>query len=294
MHKIFCVIVTFNGIKWVDKCFGSLKASNYPVKVIAIDNGSTDGTQEAIKTNFHEVDFIQSKENLGFGKANNIGIKRAFEDGADFVFLLNQDAWVEPNTLPNLIEVAQNNGNYGILSPLHLNGQGTALDYNFSLYVIPQLCPEFYSDACLNSLKEMYPTKFINAAAWLLPRVTVQKVGYFDELFFIYGEDRNYTDRLHFYKMKLGIVPSAIVYHDRLERKGKKNAKGILIETEVKLLVIMLDINSSGILRNYIKSLRKLKSLYSRKDVSLIAAVTSFLKLIALHSKIVKSRKSYL
>ncbi|WP_449399763.1 glycosyltransferase family 2 protein [Chryseobacterium wanjuense] len=84
MPKIYFIIVTYNAMKWAERCFTSLRQSSVPVKCIVIDNGSTDGCQDYIKTHFPEVDFIQSESNLGFGKANNIGIEKAYKEGADF------------------------------------------------------------------------------------------------------------------------------------------------------------------------------------------------------------------
>jgi N-acetylglucosaminyl-diphospho-decaprenol L-rhamnosyltransferase len=74
MPEIHIIIVTYNAMKWAERCFTSLRTSSVPVKSIVIDNGSVDGTQDYIKNNFPEVDFTQSQTNLGFGKANNIGI----------------------------------------------------------------------------------------------------------------------------------------------------------------------------------------------------------------------------
>ncbi|WP_050020515.1 glycosyltransferase family 2 protein [Chryseobacterium sp. P1-3] len=62
MADIYVIIVTYNAMKWAEKCFTSLRHSSVPVKSIVIDNGSTDGTQEYVKTHFPEVDFIQSPE----------------------------------------------------------------------------------------------------------------------------------------------------------------------------------------------------------------------------------------
>ena len=94
MKRIHTIIVTYNAMQWAEKCFSSLRKSSISVKTIVVDNGSTDGTQEYVKTNFPEVHFIQSPENLGFGKANNIGIEIAYKAGADFFYLMNQDAWI--------------------------------------------------------------------------------------------------------------------------------------------------------------------------------------------------------
>jgi len=76
MANIYVIIVTYNAMRWAERCFTSLRQSSVPVTCIVIDNGSTDGTQEYIKAHFPEVDFIQSPDNAGFGKANNIGIEK--------------------------------------------------------------------------------------------------------------------------------------------------------------------------------------------------------------------------
>jgi GT2 family glycosyltransferase len=62
MPKIYVIIVTYNAMKWAEKCFSSLKSSSVPVTCIVIDNGSTDGTQHFIQTHFPEIDFIQSEK----------------------------------------------------------------------------------------------------------------------------------------------------------------------------------------------------------------------------------------
>jgi len=77
---------------------------------------------------------METGENLGFGRANNIGIDYAQEHAFDYVFLLNQDARIEPDMLRRLVTAAEANREYGILSPVHLNGRGDATDFGFSEY----------------------------------------------------------------------------------------------------------------------------------------------------------------
>ena len=99
--SVFVVIVTYNGAVWLDRNLSSLRHSDYPVTTIAVDNNSTDASIEILEK-YSEADVIKSGENLGFGKANNIGITKALEQGADYVFLLNQDAWIFPDTISSL------------------------------------------------------------------------------------------------------------------------------------------------------------------------------------------------
>lgn len=244
---VFSIIVTFNAEKWVRNCFNSLQNSLYPVSVIVVDNGSTDDTINIIRSEFPQLELIISDVNLGFAKANNIGIKKAYDNGADYVFLLNQDAWIKPDTIDCLVnKFKSKTDDFGILSPIHLNGSGTALDYNFSTYISPRFCPNLLSDLIVNnSLLDLYETSFVNAAAWMLSKKCIETIGGFNSLFHLYGEDDDYVNRLHYHKLKLGVVPSAFIYHDREQRKVPKRLVDTKLITERKLLNKYLNLNRS-------------------------------------------------
>lgn len=209
MKRLFVVIVTYNGMKWIDECLKSVLNSSIPLDIIVVDNNSVDGTVEFIKSHFPEIIFLPQNQNLGFGKANNIGISFALGQKADFVFLLNQDAKVEVNTIEVLIKVSKLKDNFGVLTPLHLNWQGTEIEYAF-------YNEKMVSDSLLNKkqLDFYIENKFINAAAWLLPLKTLNTVGGFDPIFFHYGEDVNYCQRVLFHGLNLVIVPKVKIFHD--------------------------------------------------------------------------------
>src|SRR5689334_9997911 len=99
MINVYTIVVTHNASKWLNKCFKSLVDSTLPLKIIVIDSGSSDDTCEKIRNGFPEVDLIEVASNMGFGKANNIGIRKAYDAGASHFFLLNQDAWIEPDVI---------------------------------------------------------------------------------------------------------------------------------------------------------------------------------------------------
>ena len=215
--KIYAVVVAYNGMQWYDKCFGSLQASSVPVHTIVIDNASGDNTVAYIKEQFPDVHIIESKTNLGFAKANNIGIKYALEHGADYVFLLNQDAWIEEDTLSVLLEDFKLQPALGIASPLHLNGDKSGFDWKFVEY----MPAEFTSDLYFERFKDNYDLSFINAASWLISAKCISKVGGFDtSLFKHYGEDTNYCQRVLFHNMHISINTRCTICHDREFRKN--------------------------------------------------------------------------
>jgi len=201
--------------------------STNPYSVVVVDNDSCDDTVSFIKENYPDIALLQHNKNLGFGQANNIGMSYALKQGADYVFLLNQDAYLEKDTIEKLVEVHKKIDNFGILSPIHLNGTGTRLDRNFSNYVNYTGNRDFFSDYVLNkSIKPIYTVPFVNAAGWLIPRECLETVGGFEPIFFHYGEDDNYCQRVNYHGFKIGIVPDAKLLHDRENRDGQEISYG--------------------------------------------------------------------
>lgn len=215
---IYTIIVTYNGRKWVDFCLGSLRRSEVSTIPIVVDNGSTDDTLTYIHTNYPEVILLPQEKNLGFGQANNVGIRYAMEHNADYCLLLNQDAAVAPNMVTLLL--AQSDGK-SLMSPIHMNGDGTKVDWSFRQSNLIR-CDDLINDIFAHSQKESYLCGEICAACWLLPRAVIEKIGGFNPLFFHYSEDNNYYHRLVYHKIAVCLVPQARMYHDRKERGNKK------------------------------------------------------------------------
>lgn len=225
MPKIHIIIVTYNAMKWAERCFTSLRNSSVPVQCFVIDNGSSDGTQEYIKTHFPEVDFTQSETNLGFGKANNIGIEKAYKAGAEFFYLMNQDAWLYQDTMEKMLEVYHNHqdqNSIGIISPIHIDGTEKSLDIFLDQYIASNYeKTRMISDLYFQTLKPYYEIRFVNAAHWLLPRKTIETVGGFNPYFFHYGEDDEYVNRIHFHQMKVLLIPGSRAVHDGVQNLHK-------------------------------------------------------------------------
>lgn len=223
MKKVLVVIVTYNAIPWIDKCLNSLVVSSIRPDVYVVDNGSTDGTQDFIKSRFPDVIFQQSCQNLGFGKANNIGLQYAIDNNFEYVYLLNQDAWLMPDTLEKLIDISSRNPDYGILSPFQMNADLMHIDRSFAMNTCSWVSnPNILSDIYNSESKDVYEVKDVMAAHWFITRDCLLKVGGFSPSFHHYAEDNNYNDRVRFWGMKIGIIPSLRVVHDRANRMVSK------------------------------------------------------------------------
>lgn len=212
--KIYAVIVTYNAMQrdWIDRCLQSLQTSTVPLTPIIIDNCSTDGTSEHVPATYPDVIWLPQDKNLGFGQANNVGIRYALEHNADYVLLLNQDAALAPDAIEKMLAVSDGES---LLSPLHLNGDGTRIDELFR-YSLRQSVNLMADDLLIRyQLSPSYESAEICAACWFMPVALIRKIGGFNPLFFHYSEDNNYYHRLQYHGVKTLLVPDAHMYHDR-------------------------------------------------------------------------------
>ncbi len=246
--KILAIIVTYKGKQWYDRCFGSLLESVIPVDVFVVDNASGDGSLEYIQEHFPQLHLVASEKNLGFGQANNKGFRYALDNGYDYVFLLNQDAWLHaPDAIERLVEVAEQHTEYGIVSPLHLYGSGERITIGMKHNLMSMITPEndCYSDAVLgHTMHDIYEVNYVCAAAWLLPIKTLQTIGGFDPIFFHYGEDDNYMQRVTYHGLKIGVCPQSAICHD-VEFRGGDYGKD-LNNWKKNLLIELANVNDEG------------------------------------------------
>ena len=209
--RTLAVIVTWNGMPWIARCLGSLSASEPKPDVVVVDNASTDGTPEWIEENCPEVLLLRNKVNEGFAKANNRALRIALEKGYDFVYLMNQDAWVETGTIAGLEAVSTEFPEYGVLSPMQVKADYSECDNLFVANVLNRV------SGSLEAAVAEVPS--VMAAHWLIPKSALLTVGLFAPVFPFYGEDDNWCDRARYHGLKVGVVPSEKAVHDRADRK---------------------------------------------------------------------------
>ena len=242
--KLFVIVVTYKGKQWYDRCFTSLRNSTMPVQTIVVDNASNDGTVEYIKENYPEIHLIESKENLGFGKGNNVGISYAYEQGCDFVFLLNQDAWLDTDdVLEKLVDISLRHPDYGILSPVHLTVDKKEIEMSVE-YGTNRYSAIMLSDLYCGTRKDVYETNYASAVSWLLPRKTIQEVGGFNPMFQQYGEDNAYLNRVRYYGHKVGICFGIDVIHDHQKTNNPFSVSQTRYYHNQALLARLLDMNT--------------------------------------------------
>ena len=117
--RVFTVILNTNRGEDTLECLASLKESTYENNfTIVLDNQSSDGSVEAIRSKFSEVLVIELNENRGYAGNNNVGIDIAIEQGADWIFILNEDTVLAPDCLENLVAAGESDPTIGIVGPM--------------------------------------------------------------------------------------------------------------------------------------------------------------------------------
>ena len=206
--KTLVIVVTYNGMQWIDRCLGCVRASSVPADLMVVDNASTDGTAAYVKEKYPETILVENASNLGFAQGNNIGFRYALEHSYDSVYLLNQDAWFFPDTLAGLQKVSLAHPEFAILSPAQMQDGAELYNPVFERDVLPRLKP-------VDEAMHLGEVPFVMAAHWFVTAACLREVGLFEEMFSIYGNDDNYCHRVLYHGLKIGIVDSLRVVHDK-------------------------------------------------------------------------------
>src|SRR3990167_4837894 len=203
------IIVNWNTKKLLEDCLRSIFKFTKDVgfEIIIVDNGSEDGSQDTVKKKFPQVKLIPNKDNLGFTKANNQGIKIA---KGEYVLLLNSDTYLIENSLKKLVDNAKNLDNLGDLGPQLLNEDQTIQQFAGFFPHLPQvlywMC--FLDDLPGGMILKPYhidhdsfyqkdrQVDWVTGAAILVPRRVIGKIGGLDENIFMYGEEVDWCYRI--------------------------------------------------------------------------------------------------
>jgi GT2 family glycosyltransferase len=228
------VIVNWNTKDLILQCIDSLisKKGNYTQEIIVVDNASCDGSSNAIKEKHPEVQLIQNSQNLGFAKANNIGIKKS--EGA-YICLLNSDIQVLDNTISFMINYMNNNKDVGLSGPKILWPDMT-LQHSCMNYpsIRTHICETFllnrlFSHSALFSGEYMFffnhdksiKVDWLIGCFMLIRREVLENVGLLDELFFIYSEETDLCKRMHEAGWEIVFLPEVSAIHHNASSSNK-------------------------------------------------------------------------
>lgn len=221
MKKIVVAILNYKVKDQTIRCVKSVKKSTYQnIEVIVIDNDSNDGIEKEIKK-ISRVHFIQNQENLGFSGGNNVGIRKALESEADYVFVLNPDTTVDKQTIGNLVLLAEKE-NMGIAGPKILFADKKTIWYGGGIVDTANVLGKHRGvdekDQGQYDIIEI--TDYVSGAAMFVKREVFEKVGLFDEKYFLYYEDVDFCFRAGQAGFEIMYIPTAVVYHGNAQSTG--------------------------------------------------------------------------
>src|SRR5262245_24283954 len=122
---VYIIVLNYNGLRWLGACFDALLATDYPnFRIILVDNASNDGSFQTVRDRYPQVEVIVNPANYGFSEGNNVGIREALANNADYVVLLNPDTKVEPEWLQKLIAIGEAESEVGALGGVQLEYDG--------------------------------------------------------------------------------------------------------------------------------------------------------------------------
>lgn len=219
MKKLTISIVNFNGGQYLLSCLKSLERVKEEVDydVFVIDNASSDGSLESAKNKFSKISYISNKENLGFGKAHNLVLKKA---KTPYILILNPDCEVMPETLEYLIDFMENNPEVGVCSPKIEKADGTLDMASHRGFPTPWVSFLYFvlNDDRLYHLTDRdfsktHEVDSVVGAFMLMSKKVLEEVGYFDEDYFLYGEDIDLCFRIKKAGFKVMYVPEVKIKH---------------------------------------------------------------------------------
>ena len=238
---VFTVVLNSNRREDTLACLASLHQLTYPTHtIIVLDNASTDGSVEAILASFPSVQIIHLADNRGYAGNNNVGIRAAMEQGADWVFVLNEDTSLDPMCLTHLVTTGESDSRIGIVGPLvyHHNepaviqSAGGRLDEWWFGSHLGQ------NEADQGQFAAARDVDWLSGCAILVRRAAIEQTGALDERFFYYWEETEWCVRLRRKGWRIVHVPAARLWHKGVQRDYRPGPSVSYYNTRNRLLML--------------------------------------------------------
>lgn len=218
--KLAVILVNYNGKEYNEACIESVLANSIDgqMRVIVVDNASADDSMQLLRTRYGDeerVAFLELDDNYGFSYANNVGIRKAKDWGADAVLLLNNDTEIEKNMLSELLACAQRHPDSMIVPKIYYSGDRKRI-WSAGGSVSPVVWKVRHiglNEIDHGQYEEERQTFFATGCCLLLHMQIIGRAGLLDERFFLYYEDTEYSFRLRELGIDIYYCPQAVMYH---------------------------------------------------------------------------------
>ncbi len=216
---VYIIILNWNQLELTLDCLESLGKIDYPrYEVILVDNGSIDDSVTAIRQRYPHLEIIENGDNLGFTEANNIGIRRALAQDADYVLLLNNDTVVHPAFVSALVSTAEADPSIGMVGskmyyydlPQTIWCAGNAINWSNGQVIRLQAGEVDENSGCVEAPRQV---DFITACSLAIKRSLLDDVGLMDGNFFIYYSETDWCVRAARRGYRIVYVPGSKIWH---------------------------------------------------------------------------------
>ena len=223
---VFIVVLNYRNYEDTIECVRSIGRIDYRnLRVVIVDNASGNGSEERLRQAFPDHQVVQSGENRGFASGNNVGIRIAMDQGADYVLVLNNDTILEPNCVSILVAYAEQDALAGVMSPQLVDSEGQhdptctrrrptlrELFWNDGIWTNRKLQGRVRYGAAY-TLDGPSEVEVISGACMLFRRSLVEEIGLLDESTFLYWEEFILCEKLRATGFRTALVPAARVVH---------------------------------------------------------------------------------
>lgn len=211
-NLVSIILLTYNSSQDLLECIPSLLSQTYNnFEIILIDNASKDGTVRLIKTNYPQIDVIETGKNLGYPGGNNIGFEHA---QGEYIVVMNPDTVADSNWLTELIQPLEEDSSIDVTVPkilIYYDKDKINTCGNLPHYTGLTFCRGLNASVDSCSIKEEVGA--ISGCSFAIRREMINYVEGFDADFFLYMEDADLSWRVRFAGGKIVYVPTSIIYH---------------------------------------------------------------------------------
>ena len=290
------IIVNYNVKEFILNLLHSIKKASFNIssEIIVIDNASDDGSVDAIKEKFPSVKLIENKKNIGFGAANNKGLELA---QGDYILFINPDCIVSEDTFDKMISFFENNKDCGLAGCKILNSDGTlqlACRRSFpgpwtsftKVTGLSNIFPKsrIFTRYNLTYLDEnqSYEVDAVSGSFMMIRKEVYNKVGGFDEQFFMYGEDLDLCYRVQKADYEVYYVHDTQIIHYKGESTKRSNLDETKLFYDAMNKFVKKHLSSFPIVEIILRSaigFRKLFAFLGKRKLALLTAVADFVLL---------------
>lgn len=220
MEKLMIILVNYNGKRYNEACIDSILANqnSFDKKIIVVDNASKDDSMQILQERYGTdagIELITLEDNYGFSYANNVGMRKAMEEGADYVLLLNNDTEIASDMLTQLEQCSKRHPDCMIAPKIYYSDRRDVI-WSAGGSVSPLIRKVSHigeNQVDKGQFEEETEIGFATGCALLIPRRVLDRAGLLDEQFFLYYEDTEYSFRLGKLGIPIYYCPKAVMYH---------------------------------------------------------------------------------